>query len=46
MKIILSILSVITMITIFSLGAFVPATEDIGDTVAGLVTLSDAEMEQ
>lgn len=46
MKIVLSILSVLTMLAIYSTGAFVPESQGMADTVAGLEVLSNAEMSQ
>lgn len=44
MKTLLSILSILTMVGIYSTGAFVPETQGTVDTAAGLVALSDADM--
>ena len=46
MKIVLSILSILTMLAIYSTGAFVPESQGMADTVAGLKVLSNAEMAQ
>lgn len=46
MKIVLSILSILTMLAIYSTGAFVPESQGMVDTVAGLKVLSNAEMAQ
>ena len=46
MRVLLSILLILTVLTAYSTGAFVPEHEGIVDTVAGLAVLSDAEMAQ
>lgn len=46
MKTILSIIAIITFIGFYSTGAFVPETQGIVDTVAGLEVLSDTDMAQ
>ena len=46
MKTILSIIAIITVIGLYSTGAFVPETQGIVDTVAGLEVLSDTDMAQ
>lgn len=45
-KIALPVLAIAAIITIYSTGAFIPETQGIEDTVAGLVVLGDAEMAQ
>ena len=44
MKFVLSILSILVVIAVYSTGAFVSESQGMTDTVAGLAVLSDAEM--
>jgi hypothetical protein len=46
MKVLLSILLILTVLTAYSTGAFVPEHDGIVDTVAGLAVLSDADLAQ
>ena len=46
MKNVLSILSILMVLAFYITGAFVPETQGVVDTVAGLMPLSDADMAQ
>ena len=45
-RIALSLLAIVAVAAIYSTGAFIPETNGMADTVAGLTVLNDAEMAQ